>query len=115
MTVKVSDSIKDCSISWLDLGIEKISFDTNVMISGKYLQGDATANCIENSRQFIILLPGKRRDTVFDISQKYEHIRICRIDSFQQMFEPISTPAPEMQAMGSEISLYAKMEIRNNQ
>jgi hypothetical protein len=31
------------------------------------------------------------------------------------MFKPISTPAPEMQTMGSEICLDTEMEVRNNQ
>jgi hypothetical protein len=31
------------------------------------------------------------------------------------MFKPISTSAPEMQAMDGEICLYTEMEIRNNQ
>jgi len=39
MPVKISDSINDCSISWLELSIKKITFDTNVVVTGKYLQG----------------------------------------------------------------------------
>ncbi len=48
MSMKVSDTIKNCSISWLELGIDKISFDTNVMVARKNLQGDSTAKRIEN-------------------------------------------------------------------
>ena len=44
MAMEVSDPVNDCPVSWLDLGIEKISFDTDVMVAGKYLQGDSTAN-----------------------------------------------------------------------
>jgi hypothetical protein len=52
---------------------------------------------------------------MFDITQQYQQVRVCRIDNFQQTFEPISTSAPEMQTMGGEVCLNTEMEVSNNQ
>jgi hypothetical protein len=52
---------------------------------------------------------------VFDVAEQHEDVRVCRINYFQEAFEPVSTPAPEMQAMSREVSLYAEMEVCNNQ
>ena len=52
---------------------------------------------------------------MLDITEQYQHVRVCRIDNFQQTLEPICTPAPEMETVDGEVCLNTEMEISNNQ
>jgi len=114
MPVEIPDTVKDHSFFRLQFGVPKVRFDADIVVAGKYFQGDAIPECFENYRKFCIFLTGKRGDTVFDVAQQNKHIRVCEIDDLQKTFKAISAPAPEMQAVSGKISLYPEMEIGNN-
>ena len=114
MAMEVPYPVYDCPFLGLDLSRSEISFNTDIVVAGKYPQGDPVTECLKNPGQFEKFLSRDGGDTVLDIPEQDEPVRVHAVNIREQPLQPGFAPASEMEPVHCKVSLDAEMEIGNN-
>jgi hypothetical protein len=115
MAMQVPDTIDDSSVLWPDLGRPEVAFDPDIMVARKYVERYPLPKYPENFRQLIKFLTGNGRDTVLDIPKKDKGIGIGPVNDLHQALKPGSTPASEMEPVGSKVRFDPEMKVSNDE
>src|SRR5208337_5567588 len=91
------------------------ALDADVVIAGEEHLGNAIPDRPENAGHLIELLTGERRDAVLHVPEQHKSVRIRLVDHFQEAFEPVGTPAPEMQPVRTEVGLDPEVEVGDDE
>lgn len=115
VAMEIADTVNYCTILCKNLRRVQVSFDTDVMVAGKYDQAYPVPKGTENPGQLVVFLAGEGGDAVLDIPEQHQPVGIGLVDDRKQAFEAFPAPAAEMKPVGCEIRLDTEMEVRNNE
>jgi hypothetical protein len=114
VAVEVPDTVNDLTFLCADFEGFQISFNTDVVVAGEYVQGDPFAHCLKDAGQFEKFLSGDGRDAVLDIPEQDEPVWVHTVNNCEQPLQPGFAPAPEMEPVHCKVGLDAEVEIGNN-